>query len=61
MKTTASCVLSIVLSMAAYGGITDALGASAPPPNHYARHADGQFTERIALCVTASTASRSSS
>jgi hypothetical protein len=32
MKTMGFCVLSVLLSMAAHGGISDALGASKPPP-----------------------------
>lgn len=31
MKTMGFCVLSVLLSMAAHGGISDALGASGPP------------------------------
>jgi len=31
MKATGLCLLSVLLTMAAHGGISDALGASAPP------------------------------
>jgi hypothetical protein len=31
MKTMEFCMLSVLLSMAAHGGISDALGASGPP------------------------------
>lgn len=32
MKTMRFCALSVLLSMAAHGGISDALSAAAPPP-----------------------------